>query len=275
MLWVRFIVLFILFLLGRHSCFPNSPRYLELADSADYYIAKENWGLAESKIMEALRLEPANFSNSMLLSNLGIVQLHKGEYRKAIETFSMGLNIAPSSTVLLNNRAHTYLILDSIEAAQKDIDRSLSIDSIQEWALQSRGYLYLQNNEIESAERIFRKLRNSFPDNDSALYGMAAIAETRNQLEEAKKFYNEALERHPEDEDAREALILLLIKLNDYTAARGEIKKGLSLNPENGVYYLLRGYLHRLNYRHQEAEADKKIAIAKGLDAEYVSGYIP
>ena len=262
-------------LLGKHICFPSSPRYLELADSADYFIARENWDSAEKKIVEALRLEPANFSNSLLLANLGFIQTNKGEYNKALHSLSLGLNIAPSSTVLLNNRAHTYLLMDSISAAIMDIDKSLQIDSIQTWPLKTRGFLYLQQKDIRNAERIFNKMRKNFPEDSSVYSGMAAIAETEGNFEEAKRNYKEALRLNPKDDESREAFIMVLIKTDEYSEARTEIREALKMNEENPMFYLLRGYLHRLSFRFEEAQADKKIAVSKGIDPNYASSFIP
>lgn len=264
-----------MFLLGKHICFPSSPRYLELADSANYFIKLENWNKAEDKIIEALKLEPANFTNSLLLANLGLIQTQKGDYGKAVETLSLGLNIAPSSTVLLNNRAHAFLLLDSIQPAIKDLDKSLEIDSIQEWTLQTRAFLYLKENELDSAQHIFYKIKEKFPANATIYTGLAAILQQEGKIPEAIKNYQEALRLNKNDEDAREGLIWLLIDSEDYSGARLQIKEALSLNPENPIFYLLRGYLHRLNYRIDEAQADKKLAISKGLDPNYVANFIP
>lgn len=274
-MWERFILLFIMFLLGRHMGFPQSARYLELADSADFFIARENWNRAEEKIIEALRIEPANFSNSLLLANLGFVQTQKGEYSKAIQSLSLGLNIAPSSTVLLNNRAHTYLLSDSIDNAINDIDKSLQIDSLQEWALQTKAYIYLQENDSDSAKNLFNKIKNNFPDNASAYSGLAAVAEKEGDNKKALEYYKTALAIKPEDEEAREAYIFLLVKTDEYSLARSELRQAIEKNPENPMFYLLRGYLHRLNFRMDEAQADKKLAISKGLDPKYVSSFIP
>ncbi|MCH5225981.1 MAG: tetratricopeptide repeat protein [Muribaculaceae bacterium] len=275
MMWSRFIWLFILFILGRHLAFPSSDRYIELADSADFYIAKENWNKAEEKILEALRLEPANFSNSLLLANLGLIKINKGEPKEAIEALSLGLNIAPSSTVLLNNRAHAYLIANNISLAIEDLDRSLEIDSIQEWTLSTRGFLYLQESKMEEAEKLFIKINQNFPNNSSAFSGLAAIEEKRGDLEAAKKSYLQALDLNPDDEDTREAFIFLLITSEEYARARMEIKEALNKNPDNPMYYLLRGYLHRLNYLTDEATADKKIALSKGISPDVANSFIP
>ena len=274
-MWTRIIWLFIMFLLGKHICFPSSSRYLELADSADFYIAHENWEKAEKVIIEALRLEPANFSNSLLFSNLGIVQAAKGEYSKAIQSLSLGLDIAPSSSVLLNNRAHTFLMIDSVANAVKDLDRSLQIDSIQEWTLVTRAFLYLQNKEIKNASKLFSKASYNFPNNSSVFAGLAALSELEQKYNDAKNYYKMALTLNHLDDETRESYIMLLIKTDDYTKARAEIKEALFINSEYPMFYLLRGYLHRLNYRMEEALADKKIAISKGIDKTLANSYIP
>lgn len=275
MLWHRFIWLFILFLLGRHLGYPETSRYMELADSADFYIAHENWLGAEKTILEALRLEPANFSNSMLLANLGLVQTQQGEYGKALNSLSLGLNMAPSSTVLLNNRAHTYLLIDSVSLALKDLDRSLEIDSIQEWTLQTRAFSYLQDSNLDEALKLFNKIKENFPKNSAVYSGMAAINEINGDYKTAIENYKTALSINSEDDEAREAYIFLLIKNDNYTEARSELRKAIELNPENPMLYLLRGYLHRLNFRQDEAQADKKLAISKGIDPGYASSFIP
>lgn len=274
MMWSRIVWLFILLLLGKHYGFPSSERYLELADSADFYIAHQNWIKAEDAIIRALRLEPANFSNSLLLANLGLVQANMGDYNKSLQSLSLGLNIAPSSTVLLNNRAHTYLLMDSIVPASIDLDKSLRIDSIQEWTLQSRAFIYLQEGDIASSRKIFNKLRKEFPDNSGSLSGLAAIAESEGNWPVAVDLYRKALEISPEDEETKEAYIFLLINMEDYSKARSELRKAIEENPENPVWYVLRGYLHKLNFRPTEAEADRKTAIAKGADPQFVAKFI-
>ena len=275
MMWNRIIWLFIMFLLGKHICFPASPRYLELADSADFFIAHENWVRAEEKIVEALRLEPANFTNSLLLANLGLVQTQKGEFDKAISSLSLGLNIAPSSTVLLNNRAHAFLLVDSIGPAISDLDKSLQIDSIQEWPLQIRAFLYLQDSQMPEAVALFSKIKKEFPDNSAAYAGFAAIAEKNGDLPAALENYRTALALNPDDEETRQAFIFLLIDSEDYSLARKELRDAIEKYPENPMFYLLRGYLHRLNFRMDEALADKKLAIAKGISPSYASSFIP
>ncbi|MDE6577467.1 MAG: tetratricopeptide repeat protein [Muribaculaceae bacterium] len=254
--------------------YPSSPDYIALADSADFYIKREKWAKAEETIIRALRLEPGNFSNSQLFSNLGIVQSNQGRHQEALESFRLGLSIAPRSTTLRNNRARTRMLLSDYVGALEDLNESLKTDSIQEWPLQMRGLIFLQNDNLEAAEKDFLFLIANFPKNEVAMTGLGRIAEKKNRNDDALRYYDEAL-LISDDAETRSLRILLKIKLEKYSEASADIRKSLEKYPREPIFYVLRGYLHRLNYRNEEADADKKIALEKGADPIIVEQFLP
>lgn len=251
----------------------TSPQYLALADSADNYIRAENWDMAEKTIVSALRLEPGNFHNSLLLSNLGVVQTRRGNMDEALESFRLALSIAPGSSVVYSNRARTYLHLRRYDEALSDINRSLEIDSIQEWPLQMRGLLLL-NKEPQKAKTDFERLNRFYPRNVYALTGLAAVAETEGKYDEALDFYDKAVAIE-DDPEIRFSRILLKINNQKYNEASEDISGSLSLFPHAGELYLLRGYLHKLRFRNDDALIDKKIALDKGADPQLVEKFFP
>lgn len=251
----------------------SSPRYIALADSADNYIKAENWDMAEKTILTALRLEPGNFSNSLLLSNLGVVQTRRGNMEEALESFRLGLSIAPHSSVLYSNRARTYLHLGRYDDALADINESIAIDSIQEWPLQMRGFLLI-NKDPAGAKRDFNKLLRNYPRNTLAMTGLAAVAEKEGDNDEALRLYDKAIEI-ADDPDIRFSRILLKINMDRYSDASEDISQSLERFPQVGELYLLRGYLHKLNFRNEEAALDKKIALDKGADKQTVEQFLP
>lgn len=269
----KLILIIILFCGFSEIALASSPRYIALADSADNYIKAENWEQAEKTILTALRLEPGNFSNSLLLSNLGVVQTQQGHMDDALESFRLGLSIAPGSSVLHSNRARTYLHLRRYEDALSDLNKSLEIDSLQEWALQMRGYL-LVNSDLEGAKRDFSRLYKLNPRNTMALTGLAAVAEKEGFNESALKYYDDAI-RIEDNPDTRFARILLKINMQKYSEASEDISESISLFPQEGELYLIRGYLHKLNFRNEEANIDKKIALDKGADRQTVEKFLP
>lgn len=259
---------------GICSATASSPQYIALADSADMYIKNENWAEAEKTIIKALRLEPANFSNSFLFSNLGIVRSNRGEYESALEAFELGLAIAPGSTVIRNNRAKTYLMMADYDNALTDLGESLKIDSIQEWPLQMRGLLRLRRNDLDGASHDFSLLLKKFPDNFSAMEGLGSIAEARGNHDDAIRYYDETLNMH-DNPETRSARILIKINTERYSEAAADIAESLRKYPDYSDFYIWRGYLHRLNYRNEEAQADKRNAISKGADSQFVEQFIP
>lgn len=252
----------------------SSPQYIALADSADIYIKREKWEQAERVILKALRLEPANFSNSLLLSNLGVVQTRQGRYEEALESFRLGLSLSPNSSTLRNNRARTRIITNDIPGAMEDLDVSLGNDSLQEWPLQMRGLLRISLNDLPGARHDLILLSRLYPGNEIAMSGLGRIAEKEGNPEEALRYYDEALSIK-EDPETHSARILLKIGMEKFSDASAEIRKCIDKYPEDPYFYLLRGYLHRLNYRIEEAKADKKIALDKGADPQTVEHFLP
>ena len=99
--------------------------YYELVDSAELCIQEKEWERAEVFIKEALRVQPDNFNNSLLLSNLATVQRYQGRNEDALKNYSIALFMTPNAVTLLKNRASLYLDMDSIEKAYSDYDRVL------------------------------------------------------------------------------------------------------------------------------------------------------
>lgn len=253
--------------------FASSPQYIELADSADNLIKEEKWSVAEECIKSALRLEPANFSNALLLSNLGIVQTNQGKMEEALESFRLGLSISPRSSVIRTNRARTLIHQRRYEEALDDLNATLEIDSIQEWPLQMRGLLLI-DSKPETARHDFLLLGRKFPQNPIAMTGLAALAERKGDFKEAIKYYTEALYLE-ESPDTRFSRILARINSDNYTTASEEISEAIARYPDNGDFYLLRGLLNRLQYRYKEAADDKKKALDKGCDRQLADHLLP
>ena len=256
------------------GCFASSPRYLALVDSADNYLRQERWGQAEDLLLKALRLEPANFNNSLLLSNLGVAQTYEGRYDEALESFRLGLSISPKSSTIRNNRAKTYIFMKENAKAIEDLNESLEIDSIQEWPLQMKGLLLMENGNLEDARKSLTSLVRHFPKNDVAIASLGKLAEIEGKNEDALRYYDEAL-RLSDDPTTRSWRILLKISLERFSDAAVDIQEGLKRYPDIPDFYIWRGYLHRLNYRMEEAQADKKIALSKGADQQFIDNFIP
>lgn len=241
--------------------------YVERADSADAYIKMERWADAERNLKMALRLEPGNPGNALLLSNLGYVQTKLGLIDQALESYAVSLSIAPRSAVVLSNRALTYIEAGRKEEAMADLNASLAIDSTRAMPLRWRGFLRLSDGDFSGARHDFNALKTVEPNNPAAFDGLAqcmihdanpaeaiTLTEKALQLEKSPdRFFLKAL---LEMENGRlpEAAETLRTAIRDY--------------PREGDLYLLRARLHELNYRPEDAAIDKKTARENGADSQ-------
>ena len=102
--------------------------YFALIDSAQHHINLKQWAVAERFLLDAIKAEPGNPSNSLLLSNLATMQRRQGKLAEAIKNYSMAIDLTPNAVTLLHNRAALYTVVDSIARAQADYERIMELD---------------------------------------------------------------------------------------------------------------------------------------------------
>ena len=73
--------------------------------------------VAERLFREAMRVEPAQRSNAMIYYQIGRMQEHRGKLEKALESYTMGLNVAPHVLPLRMDRAKLYIQLGNNDKA--------------------------------------------------------------------------------------------------------------------------------------------------------------
>ena len=244
--------------------------YVQMADSADCYIAREMWVDAKRCTVDALRRDPSNFNNALLLSNLGIINTHLGDVEEAVSNFTLGLSIAPASTTLRANRARAYLSLGQYGEAYDDLAAILEAAPGDDWARKMYGVTCLAQGNSEEALAQFRKIEQ--PDADTRM--MAQIAAGNNDTDYARTLYDRLVETSPSDESYFDRA-LFLISTEDYQLASDDIREGLKLSPRNGDLLLLRAYIHSAMHENDMAEMDKKLAAEYGADTKLFNTLFP
>ncbi|MEG1546898.1 MAG: tetratricopeptide repeat protein, partial [Bacteroides sp.] len=86
-------LIFCLFL----SCSLSAQTYKQLAEQALTCIEKDSLPKAQELLKAALKLEPTNPRNALLLSNLGTVQRRMEKYEDAIESYTLALNLSATT----------------------------------------------------------------------------------------------------------------------------------------------------------------------------------
>lgn len=252
----------------------QSDAYLERVDSADIYIARQRWIDAERVLKEALRIEPGNINNSLLLSNLGIVLHRQKKLEDAIDSFNLALVMTPNSFILLKNRAAALLDANLSDEAYSDLTKALDIDQSDPWVLNCHGLLSLEKGNNQTAKNDFNMLLDLDSNSKEALIGLAICANIEGDLTTAIDYYSEVIKNHQLPEYYVERA-LLYIYTGDFNRADDDVREGLRLNNRYGDLYLLRAYLNKLRYRNKDAEIDKKIALDYDADVQLLQSLFP
>lgn len=247
---------------------------LELVDSANYYIKESRLAEAERCLKSALRLEPGSRQNALLLSNLGMVQSELGHKAEALESYTVGLTISPSSTVLLTNRGGLLIDLNRHNDGIADLTRALTIDSTLTRPRLLRATCYMMNEDFKQAERDLRFLVNDSTKDDTLLALLARCRELAGDRRESESLLERAIATSPSPQYYYD-LTRMLILDTDYDRGRVIINEGIDKYPDCGELYMLRGYIHRKRFLPAEALADRDIAIRKGVDERIVNAWIP
>lgn len=247
------------------------PDYVQMADSADWYIAREMWPDAKRCTEEALRCDPANFNNAMLFSNLGIINLHLGLHDEAVSNFTLGLSIAPASTTLRSNRARAYLEAGDYALAMTDLQELTRADASNQWAWKMYGVTLMALGKRDEAMQAFAHIDD--PDADT-LRMLAYDALSRNDMTAARGYYDRMLEASPTEEAWFDHAWFLILS-SELDEAKEDIRQGLKLYPRSGSLVLLRAYIHRLLHENSMAEMDVRLAKEYDVDNELVETLFP
>lgn len=237
--------------------------YIELADSADMYMKHENWADAERVITKALRREPANKSNWLLWSNLGVVRTHQDNYEGALEAYDIGLSSAPKSTVILSNRAWTQLTFGHTQEGLKDINSTLALDSLQVWPLKMRGLLGMAHPK--KARKDLQLADSLAPDDAAVLAGLGDLDAADGNIRSALNYYKRSLKIRPDEETAFKFL-LIMTEQDDEVKARDWTIGALAKWPECANLHLLRSLQHQRAYQTGSALKEKNLAVSYGAD---------
>ena len=238
--------------------------YLNLVEMADFAIAAEDWVTAEESLLSAMRGQPANPANVLLLSNLSIVRYQQGKDSLALATINDALIMAPRSITALNHRARMLKNMGRINDAYRDYQTILGIDSSLVEPRYMHGIIALSNHDYATAHRDFTKLSTIAPDDAYTIDGMAMYYYYTSEFNKAIPFFSKLLSNNPSIENYS-SLIMCHLFLEQLAEASSTISDAMKLYPLEGRFYLHRAYLNHLYYRHNDSDSDIKRAIELGI----------
>jgi len=155
------------------------PTYAPAIDGkANLLILMEDYKTAGKLIEEALK---KNSDYPQFYLTYGIILIHKGKHKDAIENFNRALDLAYDTkdtyfkSKIYVNRGAAYQKLFNYDAALNDYSQAIQINENNPNVFMYRGYLYYQNNEYEQALSDFNTVIEIDPENPYAYYNRGMI----------------------------------------------------------------------------------------------------
>lgn len=252
-----------------------------IAQSYDEYITRsfdfidaDSLPQAEEALREALRLEPGNPGNGMLLLNLGTIQRRLGKLKDAEDSYTIGLAFLPKNLTLLNNRAQLFAEMEKYPEAIEDYTEVIFQEPENEDAYYARALCRLMNNDTLGARLDLEKIDQFNPNSAKSRMGMAYVYKAQGMWREASELYDVLIERNPRNASLLRERAEVYYLANRFGAALDDINKSIDLDPRECYSYVLRAQIRYAKGDKEFARRDLNQALELGLDRAEVSDLI-
>lgn len=264
--------LFVIALFTSFSLF--SQTYEELVSKSLDYIEANEYAAAEATLKEALRKEPANQGNILLLSNLGTIQRKQGKVQEALISYNSALSKYPKAVFALQNRAALFCEIDSLQAAKRDYTLILAIDEDNIDALYSRGLIHMTEKNWLAAEDDFEHVLKIAPNNIQAQSSLAFLLKTKGDWSGAEEKYTDLIYKYKSQPVFYINRAECYIQLKKLSRAKDDLNKAKELGYDDPLLYILRGQLYLQQFDRLSAKQDFQKAQELGADATLIKEYL-
>lgn len=246
-------------------------RYMQLIGNADKAIGKGEYREAIELLGEALRTEPDNSGNVMLLSNIGMLNYYIGADSLAIHYLTMAHDMAPESVTILSNRAKVFSETRRLGAALRDLTEITRLDSTLYRPYLNIGVIYLTVGDTAKAKVALDHVARLTDTSKSreCTAALAWLASVKGDNIDAIKQYSLLIASQP-TADLYAARALCHVALEHFSEASEDIAEGMSLDSDCAELYVARACLSKRTYRNDEALKDAQRAIDLGADKQRV-----
>ena len=244
--------------------------YFQAIDSAQNHIYSHDWPVAEQWLFRAIKAEPDNPNNSLLLSNIATLQRYQGRLAEAVKNYTLALDLTPHAVTLLLNRAALYVELDSVARAVDDYERVCELDMYNTEARYSLGVLAMEQGDNRRAEDLFNEIKRINPNSGLYHEGMGLLHKRQGNYSRAAELFGQVIKVQPNAQllGNRADCYLAMKRLND---AEQDIRSALEMNPEDPYLYVLRAKLNKLRFERDDMNRDIATAVSLGLSRDYIN----
>ncbi|MDU1903734.1 MAG: tetratricopeptide repeat protein [Dysgonomonas sp.] len=252
-----------------------SQTYEELVNKSMDYLEAKEYEAAEETLKLAMRKEPGNEANILLLSNLGTIQRHLGKKEEALISYTSALSKYPNNTFALQNRAALFCEMDSLAAAMRDYNIILSYDEDNVEALYRRGLIYMSEKNYLAAEADFEQALDINPNYVPVQGSLAFAIKTRGDWEGAEEKYTDLIYNNKSQPDFYIHRAECYLNMKKLARAKEDLRKAEELKSQDPLLYIVRGQLNLHQFDKFAAREDFKKAQEMGADEDLVNHYLP
>lgn len=248
--------------------FLHAQTYDEWIERSFDYIESDSIAEAETALRNALRTDPANPGNGLLLLNMGTLQRRQGKLAEAEESYSVGLGFMPGNTSLLTSRAQLYAEMEQYDKAVDDYSTVLASDPQNEDLLYERALCRLVLNDTLGARMDLESIDQFNPQSAKSRLGMAYVYKAQQMWREASELYDALIERNPRSASLLRERAEVFYFSRRFGASLDDINRSIDINPHDPYSYVLRAQIRYARGDKEFARRDLNQALDLGLKIE-------
>lgn len=259
-----FCVLMMMFF-SAHIADLHAQTYDEYVTRSFDYIEQDSLAQAEEAIRCALRLEPGNPGNGLLLANMGTLQRRQGKLKEAEQSYTIGLGFMPENLTLINSRASLYAEMTEYAKAIDDYTTIIAKEAENEDAYYQRALCRLMNSDTVGARLDLEQIDKFNPHSAKSRLGMAYVYKTQRMWREASELYDALIKRNPKSASLLRERAEVHYLSGRMGAALADIEKSISMGPRDPYSYILRAQIRYAKGDKEYARRDLNQALELGL----------
>ena len=252
----------------------SAQNYDELITKSFDYLDADSLPEAEEALREALRIEPGNPGNGMLLLNLGTIQRRQGKLKEAEESYTIGLAFLPNNLTLLNSRAQLFAEMEKYPEAINDYTEVIYREPENEDAYYERALCKLMNQDTLGARLDLEQIDRFNPNSAKSRLGMAYVYKAQQMWREASELYDALIDRNPRNASLLRERAEVFYFSNRMGAALDDVNKSIDFDPRDPYSYLLRAQIRYAKGDKEFARRDLNQALELGLNKDEVRDLI-
>jgi tetratricopeptide (TPR) repeat protein len=201
--------------------------------------------------------------------NLGNYYLDRGDFKQAIASYDMALNMEPHAALALVNQAMAYARMGDNQRADDALQKALKINPDNAAANFNMGLLKAEENDLVAAEKHLRAALKADPQMAQAAYNLCVIL-SKDRIDEAVAFCRKATELRPDVPRYAFTLAFYQQQRGDLADAARVLDGIITRYPAYADAYMLLGGIYEKQGKSGEAEkVYKKGLAAEGVPEQY------